>query len=215
MRTSRVLTLGVVAASLTLAGCSNTGQEVSKATSAATSAASSASSAVSSKASEVSPSVSASASSMSSKMSTGMEHKMDGGPAPAGMKKAENPKYAVGSTVKLTADHMPGMKDSTAKIVGAYTTHVYAVDYEPISGGPKVTNHKWVVQEELEGVGDKKLAKGDTATMTADHMPGMKGAKATIASETDETVYIVDYDMNGMTMKNHKWVVESEIQPAK
>ena len=45
-------------------------------------------------------------------------------------------------------------------------------------------------------------------------MEGMKGAQATIASSTDETVYMVDYESDGMTMTNHKWVVESEIKPA-
>ena len=45
-------------------------------------------------------------------------------------------------------------------------------------------------------------------------MKGMKGAKATIASSTDETVYMVDYEAGGMKMTNHKWVVESEIKPA-
>lgn len=43
----------------------------------------------------------------------------------------------------------------------------------------------------------------------------MKGTQATIDSSTDETVYMVDVDMDGMTMSNHKWVVEDEIKPAK
>ena len=43
-------------------------------------------------------------------------------------------------------------------------------------------------------------------------MKGMKDAKATIASSTDETVYMVDYVSDGMKMTNHKWVVESEIK---
>ena len=41
----------------------------------------------------------------------------------------------------------------------------------------------------------------------------MAGVTATIASSTDETVYVVDYEADGMTMTNHKWVVESEIEP--
>ena len=45
-------------------------------------------------------------------------------------------------------------------------------------------------------------------------MEGMKGAKAIIDSSTDETVYMVDYEADGMMMTNHKWVVESEIRPA-
>ncbi|MGO2984011.1 MAG: DUF1541 domain-containing protein, partial [Brevibacterium aurantiacum] len=31
---------------------------------------------------------------------------------------------------------------------------------------------------------------------------------------TEDTVYMVDLDMDGMTMTNHKWVVEDEVQPA-
>ena len=50
--------------------------------------------------------------------------------------------------------------------------------------------------------------------LTADHMNGMEGAEATIDSATEETVYMVDYEADGMMMTNHKWVVESEIEPA-
>lgn len=46
-------------------------------------------------------------------------------------------------------------------------------------------------------------------------MPGMKGAEATIDSSTAETIYMVDLEMNGKQVTNYKWVVESEIQPAK
>ncbi|MDN8605448.1 YdhK family protein [Corynebacterium ureicelerivorans] len=141
------------------------------------------------------------------------EHPADGGPAPAGIAEATDPTYPVGAEVTLTADHMPGMDGATATISGAFDTTAYAVSYTPTDGGDPVTNHKWVVQEELEGVGDEELAPGDTAVMTADHMPGMQGAEATIDSSTDETVYMVDIDSPDMTMKRHKWVVESEIQP--
>lgn len=137
---------------------------------------------------------------------------MDGGPAPAGMRKAPNPKFPVGSKVTLAATHMPGMDGAKAKVVGAYKSHVYAVNYTPVSGGPEVKDHKWVVQEELANAGSKVYQAGEKVKLTADHMTGMKGADATVASETDETVYIVDYDMHGMTMKNHKWVVESEMK---
>src|SRR5699024_11554679 len=52
------------------------------------------------------------------------------------------------------------------------------------------------------------------ATVEADHMTGMKGAKATIDSSTDETVYMVDIDTDEMEMTDHKWVIESEMKPA-
>lgn len=141
------------------------------------------------------------------------EHPADGGPAPAGIAEATDPTYPVGTEVTLTADHMPGMDGATATISGAFDTTAYAVSYTPTDGGDPVTNHKWVVQEELEGVGDEELAPGDTAVMTAGHMPGMQGAEATVDASTDETVYMVDIDSPEMTMKRHKWVVESEIQP--
>lgn len=75
-------------------------------------------------------------------------------------------------------------------------------------------NHKWVVQEEIKDAGAAPLADATAVTLEADHMPGMQGAKATIDSSTDETVYLVDVKADGMTMRNHKWVVESEVAPA-
>ena len=144
----------------------------------------------------------------------GMEHPMDGGPVPEGMTEAADPEYPVGSEVTLTADHMEGMNGAPATVVGAYDTYTYAIDYTPTTGGEPVTDHKWVVQEELEDSGDDRLAEGAEVTVDADHMEGMDGASATIASSTDETVYVVDYEADGMEMTNHKWVVESEMQPA-
>ncbi|MFT3943035.1 MAG: YdhK family protein [Ancrocorticia sp.] len=142
-----------------------------------------------------------------------MDHPADGGPVPAGMVDAASPEYPVGSEVVLTTNHMHGMEGATATIVGAYDTFTYAVTYTPTDGGPQVTDHKWVVQEEIENAGSERLADGTEVTLTADHMAGMKGAKATIASSTDETVYVVDYEADGMKMTNHKWVVASEIKP--
>ncbi|WP_462418643.1 YdhK family protein [Kytococcus sp. Marseille-QA3725] len=143
-----------------------------------------------------------------------MEHPADGGPVPEGMTEATDPEYPVGTDVTLTADHMEGMNGATATIVGAYDTYTYAIDYTPVGGGDPVTDHKWVVQEELADAGDERLTDGTEVTVTADHMEGMDGATATIASSTDETVYVVDYEADGMEMTNHKWVVDSEIQPA-
>lgn len=128
---------------------------------------------------------------------------------------AVSPRYPVGTRVRLKADHMPGMQGAEAVISGAYRTHTYAVNYAPT---PEGTGHKWVVQEEMIGMdhgalGEEPLSEGTEVILTADHMPGMAGTKATIASSTDETVYMVDYDSDGVRMKNHKWVVESEVEP--
>ena len=143
-----------------------------------------------------------------------MEHPMDGGPAPEGIAEASEPTYPVGTEVQLTADHMEGMEGATATISGAFDTYTYSVNYTPAGGGDPVTDHKWVVQEEIEDAGDARLADGTEVTLLAEHMEGMEGVKAIIASSTDETVYMVDYETDGMKMTNHKWVVESEIKPA-
>ena len=138
-----------------------------------------------------------------------MEHPMDGGPAPEGIAEASEPTYPVGTEVQLTADHMEGMEGATATISGAFDTYTYSVNYTPAGGGDPVTDHKWVVQEEIEDAGDARLADGTEVTLLAEHMEGMEGVKAIIASSTDETVYMVDYETDGMKMTNHKWVVES------
>ncbi|WP_409305736.1 YdhK family protein [Peribacillus sp. SCS-155] len=134
---------------------------------------------------------------------------------PEGLKTKENPTYKVGSEAIIKADHMEGMNGATAKIVGAYETTAYAVTYTPTTGGEKVTNHKWVIHEELKDAPAQPLKAGDEVTLEADHMEGMNGAKAVIDSAEQTTVYMFDYTptTGGETMKNHKWVVESELAP--
>lgn len=130
------------------------------------------------------------------------------------MAPAEDPEFPVGTEVTLTADHMEGMEGATATISGAFDTTTYSVSFTPTDGGRPVTDHKWVVHEELENPGEAPLAEGTEVVITADHMAGMEGAEATIDRATEETVYMVDYEADGMMMTNHKWVVESEIEPA-
>lgn len=142
-------------------------------------------------------------------------HAADGGDPPEGIKEASDPKYATGNEVTLTADHMPGMGGAKATIAGAFDTTTYSVSYTPTDGSDPVKDHKWVVHEELDNTEKAPLKDGTEVTLEADHMPGMEGAQATIDSSTDETVYMVDVDTDGMTMTNHKWVVEDEIKPAK
>lgn len=146
----------------------------------------------------------------------GMDHSEmnhTSGELPEGLKEAQTPKFPVGSQAVILDDHMPGMKGATATIVGAYETTVYAVSYVPTTGGEKVTNHKWVIHEEIENAGEQPFAKGDEVTLMADHMEGMSGATATIDSAEQTTVYVVDYTptTGGDPVKNHMWVVESEL----
>lgn len=132
---------------------------------------------------------------------------------PAGLQKADNPTFKVGSQAIIKANHMPGMDGAIATIAGAYTTTAYTVSYTPTTGGEKVTDHKWVIQEEIQDAGSEPYSPGTEVTLTADHMKGMKGAKAIIDTATPTTVYMVDYTptTGGNPVKNHKWVTESEL----
>lgn len=136
---------------------------------------------------------------------------------PEGLKEAKNPTYEVGSQAILETDHMEGMKGAKATIVGAYDTTVYTISYTPTTGGERVENHKWVIQEELKDAGDEPLEPGAEVTVDAAHMEGMDGAKAEIDSAEETTVYMVDYTptTGGEEVKNHKWVTESELSPEK
>src|SRR5699024_5347453 len=59
------------------------------------------------------------------------DHDPDGGPAPEGIQEATDPRYAVGETVILNTDHMPGMDGAEATISGAFDTTTYSVSYTP------------------------------------------------------------------------------------
>ena len=84
---------------------------------------------------------------------TGMDHTHShGDPLPTDIPAAQDPRYPVGSHVRLTADHMEGMDGAEATVVGAYDTWTYAVDYTPTTGGPEVKDHRWVVQQEIRDI---------------------------------------------------------------
>ena len=135
------------------------------------------------------------------------------GEVPKNLKAAENPTYKVGSKAVIKTSHMKGMEGATATIVGAYDTTSYAISYTPVTGGERVEDHKWVIQEEIKDVGDKTLEPGTEVNIEADHMKGMKGAKAVIDSSEKTTVYMIDYTptTGGEEVTNHKWVTEDEL----
>ncbi|WP_054024826.1 YdhK family protein [Bacillus sp. FJAT-28004] len=143
-----------------------------------------------------------------------MDHS-NSGQLPKGLKEATSPTFKVGSEAIIKADHMTGMNGAIATIGGAYTTTAYAVSYTPTTGGERVTNHKWVIHEEIKDAGDKPYKSGAEVVLQADHMEGMNGATATIDSAEQTTVYMFDYvpTSGGEKMKNHKWVTESELLP--
>ncbi|MDO6449426.1 YdhK family protein [Oceanobacillus profundus] len=149
----------------------------------------------------------------------GMDHSemnmSSSGEVPEGLAEAENPTYEVGSQAITETDHMEGMKGAEATIAGAFDTTVYTVSYTPTTGGEEVTDHKWVIHEELENPGEAPLEEGTEITMNADHMKGMDGAVAKIDSAEETTVYMVDFvpTTGGEEVTNHKWVTESELSP--
>jgi predicted small lipoprotein YifL len=143
-----------------------------------------------------------------------MDHSSSG-EVPEGLKEAENPTYPVGSKATIENGHMSGMEGAEAMIVGAYDTRVYAVSYDPTTGGERETNHKWVIHEELVDVGEEEVKVGSEVVLDADHMPGMEGALAVVESVEQTTVYMVDFTLttSGEEIKNHKWVTEEELSP--
>ena len=144
-----------------------------------------------------------------------MEHD-ESGEIPEGLKVAENPAYPVESQVVIENDHMPGMKGAKGTVVGVFDTVAYEVTYKDTQTGETVANHKWVVHEELENAQDEPYQQGDEVTLEASHMPGMKGATATIDSAENTRVYMVTYTdtESGDTIENHKWMAEDELSAA-
>jgi hypothetical protein len=142
----------------------------------------------------------------------GMNHS-GSGELPEGLKEAENPTFKVGSQAIINADHMEGMNGAEATIVGAYDTTVYTISYTPTTGGERVTNHKWIIHEEIKDPSDTPYKPGDEVIVEADHMEGMKGVTAVIDSAEQTTVYMVDYTptTGGEKVSNHQWVTESEL----
>lgn len=139
----------------------------------------------------------------------------DSGEIPEGLLVAENPTYQVGDIVTINSDHMAGMQGAEATVVGAFDTTVYEVSFNPTNGDPRVTNHKWVIKEEIAEAKDveEPLEPGTEVMLDASHMEGMKGALATIESAEATTIYMVDFKpTTGEEMvRNHKWVTEDEL----
>lgn len=144
-----------------------------------------------------------------------MEHD-ESGEIPEGLEEASDPTFPVGSEAKILATHMPGMEGAVGTIVGAFDTVAYEVTYDDTETGDTVSNHKWVVHEEIEGDEDEPYQDGDEVVLEAYHMPGMEGATATIDSSEDTTVYMITYEdtETGDMVSNHKWVTEDELEPA-
>lgn len=139
-------------------------------------------------------------------------HSTDGA-IPEGLKEAENPIFPVGTKVKILGAHFEGMEGSEGTIVGAYNTIAYSVSYEPTTDEMPQENHKWVIREEIQGYGEDALEPGSEIIIDAEHHEGMKGAQGTIDTVQETTVYMVDFtSTTGEEIKNHKWLIESELE---
>lgn len=152
-------------------------------------------------------------------MEEGHSHNMSSdGEVPNGLQPAESPAYKEGDQVIIEAEHAEGhdpmMKGAEATVTGAFDTTAYAVSFTPTTGGDPVTNHKWVIHEELENAENAPLTEGTEVTLAADHMEGMDGAKATIDTAEQTTVYMVDFTtVDGeQDVTDHKWVAENELR---
>ncbi|WLR48013.1 YdhK family protein [Halobacillus litoralis] len=140
------------------------------------------------------------------------------GKVPDGLQPAESPVYKEGDQVIIEAEHAEGhdpmMKGAVATVTGAFDTTAYAVSFTPTTGGDPVTNHKWIIHEELKNAENAPFSEGTAVTLAADHMEGMDGAKATIDTAEQTTVYMVDFTtVDGeQDVTNHKWVTENELR---
>ncbi|WP_347550053.1 YdhK family protein [Pseudalkalibacillus hwajinpoensis] len=135
------------------------------------------------------------------------------GKVPENLEEAMNPTYEIGSQAIIESEHMSGMEGAEATIKGAYKTTAYVVSYTPTNGGERVEDHKWVIHEEIEKTSNEQFESGSEVTLNASHMKGMEGAKATIDSANETTVYMIDYTptTGGEKVSNHKWVTEDEL----
>ena len=76
----------------------------------------------------------------------------------------------------------------------------------PSDGGP--------APEGIAEAGDPAFPVGTDVILSADHMPGMDGAAATVSGAFDTTTYSVSYTPTdgGEPVVDHKWVVHEELE---
>ncbi|SOC39625.1 YdhK family protein [Ureibacillus acetophenoni] len=129
---------------------------------------------------------------------------------PEGMKEAENPKFKVGDEVIVNAEHEEGMKGAVGTVTGAFDTIVYSISYTPTHGDFREENHKWVVQEELQGLDEEMLVPGSEVIVETNQEEGMLGAEGEIDTAEKTVAYMVEYiTADGTSLK--KWFKESEL----
>lgn len=87
---------------------------------------------------------------------------------------------------------------------------------EETSGSHEGMNHSGSgeIPAGLKEAANPTYKVGDKAMINADHMPGMKGAEATISGAFDTTAYVVSYTptTGGKKVTGHKWVIHEELE---
>ncbi|ETW90445.1 hypothetical protein X839_04225 [Streptococcus thermophilus MTH17CL396] len=78
-------------------------------------------------------------------------------------------------------------------------------------------NHEGMVPSSMKDAVNPKFPVGSNVILLADHMKGMKGAKAQVVGAFDTTIYEVSYKpkTGGPMVKNHRWVVQEELKDTK
>lgn len=144
--------------------------------------------------------------------STSTKTTTKGQPKISGLTRAKNPKYKVGSCVKMSATHMAGMKGAKATIVGVYQTKLYEVNFKSTKTDMMIKNHKWVTKDELGG-DHKSYHVGEKITLLTNHMAGMEGASGTVVAVNPGPAYMVNFTPTngGKMVKNHKWLAQDEL----
>ncbi|HZG86864.1 YdhK family protein [Paenibacillus sp.] len=99
---------------------------------------------------------------------------------------------------------------------GAAAVHNGAAD-DGAHGGHAGHSGSGEVPEGLQPAANPMFPVGGEAVIVADHMPGMKGAAATISGAYNTTAYAVSYTptTGGERVEAHKWVVHEEIRNAR
>ena len=114
---------------------------------------------------------------------------------------------ACGSGVDETEPAQPTPATASSSDHADHSTGATADAHEhPADGGPPPAG--------IADAVDPTHPIGSDVVLSADHMPGMGGAGATIAGAFDTTAYSVSYapTNGGAPVVDHKWVVHEELE---
>ncbi|MGX1769570.1 YdhK family protein [Dietzia sp. NPDC055343] len=108
---------------------------------------------------------------------------------------------ATATETSSSSDHTKHGTDAAPSDGAAHDAHQH-----PADGGP--------APEGIAEAGDPAFPVGTDVILSADHMPGMDGAAATVSGAFDTTTYSVSYTPTdgGEPVVDHKWVVHEELE---